>query len=73
MARILWDLHLAEVRRWMTDAPVANPVAAPVSEVGQEQLRRLYAVVLDGRLLDPAVRGGADGHGLPAAPAEGQA
>ncbi len=65
MARILWDLHLAEVRRWMTDAPVAA--------VGQAQLRRLYAVVLDGRLLDPTVRGAADARSLPAAPVEEQA
>lgn len=60
MARILWDLHLAEVRRWMTDAPVAA--------TGRAQLRRLYAVVLDGRLPGPAVRGAADGRRLPAAP-----
>ena len=43
MARILWDLHLVQVRRWMAKGE------APAAATGQAQLRRIYTVVLNGR------------------------
>jgi AcrR family transcriptional regulator len=43
MARILWDLHLVQVRRWMAKGE------RPVEATGQAQLRRIYTVVLNGR------------------------
>jgi AcrR family transcriptional regulator len=43
MARILWDLHLVQVRRWMAKAE------APAAATGQAQLRRIYTLVLNGR------------------------
>jgi hypothetical protein len=40
LARILWDLHLVQVRRWM------NGAAAPSAAKGKAQLSRVYAALL---------------------------
>lgn len=44
LGRILWDVHLVEVRRWMSGGDT------PVAERGRAELRRLAAVVLQSRL-----------------------
>ena len=46
MGRILFDIHLVEVRRWMT-------ASQPDPEVGQATIRQMFAAVLGTRLALP--------------------